>query len=155
MKQAKRNRLAVWLDASDETVRWLKYEVPPKERGRVIRKALELYLKFSFVEENKISNLSADKERKEKISYYKALAKRLTKKVKKLEEKIKKEKQALVVDENAVIIGEAVLSQIQLAFPDRDISDDLIQTILVRGIRDLKKEEAEMEKRELLGLEKL
>jgi len=101
-----RNRVAIWLDANDENIKWLKEEVPPKERGKVIRKALSLYRNEAKVE----------------------------------------------ADENAVIVGEAVLSQLQLAFPDRSIDDQLIQTILIRGIRNLKKEEEEKKKLEMLGV---
>jgi hypothetical protein len=104
----KRNRVAVWLDVNDETIKWLK-ELRPRERAEVVRQSLSLFR----------DTLSG---------------------------KVRGE-----VDENAVIVGEAVLSQIQLAFPNRDVDDELIQTILIRGIRNLKKEEEELERKQLLS----
>jgi len=128
-----RDRVAVWLDAVDENVKWLKYEVPPKERGKVIREALSLY-------RNGGKN-GGNRELERELQRYRALAKSLQEKVKKL---------SVLVDDNTVIIGETVLSQIQLAFPDREVDDSLVQSILIRGIRSLKKEEEEREKAELL-----
>ena len=55
-----------------------------------------------------------------------------------------------MIDDNTVIIGQAVLSQLELAFPDREIDDALIQSILIKGIRQLKAEEEERKKLEIL-----
>ena len=45
----KRDRIAVWLDVrkKDESdpIYFLKYKVPPRERGELVRKSLEQYLR--------------------------------------------------------------------------------------------------------------
>jgi len=107
----KRNRLAVWLDVNDSATKWLKEQVAPRERAKVVREALTLYLN----RDNNSISVAPD------------------------------------VDENTVIVGEAVLNLISLQLPQKEISDDLITEIVVRGIRELKKEEEEREKRELLN----
>ena len=154
----KRDRVAVWLDAVDEDVRWLKYEVEPKKRGEVIREALKLYRGFESSKGSKgdrgdrgsktstasttsTTSTTSNNELKTLISH-----------LKKENEVLKQEITELkkLIDDNVVIVGQSVLSQLELAFSDREVDDALIQTILIRGIRSLKKEEEEREKTELL-----
>lgn len=136
----KRDRVAVWLDAVDEDVRWLKYEVEPKKRGEVIREALKLY-------RSNEKRVTSD-GRRETGNELKTLISHLKKENEVLKQEITELKK--LIDDNVVIVGQSVLSQLELAFSDREVDDALIQTILIRGIRSLKKEEEEREKTELL-----
>jgi len=107
-----KNRVAVWLDIKErndrDVIYWLKYKVAPKERGKIVRKALEEFRREGY--------------------------------------------SCGEFDENTLIVGEAVLSRLQAVFPDREINDELIQTILTRGIRSLKEEEEEMERLRMLNV---
>jgi len=103
----KRDRIGIWLDANDETVRWLKYEVPVKERGKVVREALKLY-------RNGMQNPSC-------------------------------------ITHDDALLCEALMERIKLAFPDRELTDELVVSVLSRGIFSLKKEEEEKEKLALLN----
>jgi predicted RNase H-like nuclease (RuvC/YqgF family) len=129
----KRDRIAVWLDANDEVVRRLKYDTPPKERGEVVRKALKLF----WEQEEKLKE--EVKSLREKLSLVKSQLEELRN----------------AVDENACILGEEIVRQLKIHFPDREVDDELVQAILTRGIRQLKKEEEEREKAELLKLQLL
>jgi len=139
----KRNRVAVWLDVREEgdVVHWIKYDVPVKERGEVVRKALELYRSRKLSEVRKAESIQEVSELETQVSH-----------LKRENEVLKQELTSLkqMIDDNTVIIGQAVLSQLELVFPDREIDDALIQTILIRGIRSLKKEEEEREKADLI-----
>ncbi|NIA09415.1 MAG: hypothetical protein GWP10_06730 [Nitrospiraceae bacterium] len=86
----KRNRVCIWLDVDDE-IEKLKQR-KPKERGKLIRKALKAYF-----------------------------------------------------NENALIVGKAVLEQLQNAFPDVNVDDDLVVKILTSGIRKVREKQEELE----------
>jgi len=138
----KRDRIAVWLDANDEVVRRLKYDTPPKERGEIVRRALKLLWERKGNGENG------------------EVVEKLKEEVKSLREKLSLVKSQLeelrnAVDENACILGEEIVRQLKIHFPDREVDDELVQAILTRGIRQLKKEEEEREKAELLKLQLL
>lgn len=98
----KRDRIAVWLDVREKNERdpiyYLKYKVPPRERGELVRKSLERYLKNP-------ENTPTSK-----------------------------------IPDDVIIVGQAVYDQLKLHFPDEEINDELVVSILVRGIRSLKAE---------------